>query len=88
MRMHGTLEQKPLLSPWPIERPADWIEWVNTPITAKELKRLTTALERGQPFGSHRWVLRTAEKLKLEHRLRPEGRPTRQPEKEEEKLGN
>ena len=54
-------------------------EWVNTPITAKELDRLKLSLERGRPFGSDRWVMRTAEKLKLEHTLRREGRPSEQP---------
>ncbi len=88
VRMHGTKEQKALLSQWPVERPKDWIEWVNTPITAKELKRLKTALERGQPFGSDRWVARTAAKLNLEHTLRREGRPSRPPTKEEDKRLN
>ncbi len=85
VRMHGTPEQKALLSEWPVEKPAYWIEWVNTPLTAKELKRLETALKRSQPFGSDRWVARTAGKLKLEHTLRREGRPSKQKAQEEGK---
>ncbi len=80
--IHGELEQKALLSEWPVEIPADWIQWVNTPITAKELDRLKLTLERGRPFGSDRWVARTAKALKLEHTLRREGRPSLQQESE------
>ncbi len=87
VRMRGTSEQKALLSEWPVERSRDWVRWVNTPITPKELKRLKTVLERGQPFGSDRWVMQTASKLKLEHTLRSEGRPSKRP-KAEEQRGN
>jgi putative transposase len=80
VRMHGEPEQKALLTDWPVEMPADWIKWVNTPITAKELDRLKLTLERGRPFGSDRWVARTAKALKLEHTLRREGRPSLRPE--------
>jgi putative transposase len=86
VRMHGTPEQKALLSDWPVERPRDWVKWVNTPITSKELSRLKTTLERGQPFGSDRWVIQMASRLNLEHTLRREGRPRKQPE--EENRGN
>jgi hypothetical protein len=55
--------------------------------TVKELERLKTVLERGQPFGSDRWETRIARKLNLEHTLRREGRPSRKPDVEA-KRGN
>ena len=71
----GPPEIRALLSPWPIERPRNWLTLVNTPLTPKELARVRLAAQRGQPFGNPPWVARTAEKLSLEHTLRSEGRP-------------
>jgi hypothetical protein len=44
-------EQKALLSPWPVDCPRDWVKTVNTPMTGKELDRLTISLKRGRPYG-------------------------------------
>jgi putative transposase len=74
-RRNGDRELKAILSPWPVERPADWTKRVNAPLSAKELGRLRPSLERGRPYGSDDWVKRTASELRLEHTVRPEGRP-------------
>jgi putative transposase len=66
-----------ILAEWPIERPADWVERVNTPLSAGELKRLRCSVVRNRPFGTDAWTDRTARRLGLEHTLRPEGRPPR-----------
>jgi putative transposase len=66
-----------ILSNWPVERPADWMERVNAPLSARELKRLRRSLDRCQPFGDDAWADRTARRLGLERTLRPEGRPPR-----------
>ena len=71
----GDRELKAILSPWPVERPADWTRRVNAPLSAKELGRLRLSLERGRPYGADDWVKRTASELRLEHTVRPEGRP-------------
>ncbi len=63
------------LSDWPVERPRDWVARVNHPETAAELEVLRTSVQRGRPFGSETWVLRTAKRLGLEPTLRPPGRP-------------
>ncbi len=34
-RAHGDKVVKALLSPWPVERPANWTVRVNSPLTAK-----------------------------------------------------
>ena len=64
-----------ILSRWPVERPKDWLRRVNTPLSARELRRLRISIERGQPYGEDEWVERTAQELGLEHTIRPEGRP-------------
>src|SRR5271166_2357920 len=34
--MHGEDAIKAILSPWPVERPVDWADRVNAPLSAKE----------------------------------------------------
>jgi len=74
-RLRGGGEAKGLLSEWPVERRADWVSWVNTPLTEKETRALRTCLARGTPFGSPDWQSRVADRLGLAHTLRPFGRP-------------
>jgi putative transposase len=77
-RVHGEAAIKGLLSPWPVERPANWTARVNAPLTAKELGRLRVSIERGQPYGGDGWVRQTVKQLGLEHTVRPEGRPRKE----------
>ena len=37
---------------------------------------LRASLNRGRPFGTDKWITRTADKLGLQHTIRREGRPT------------
>ena len=60
-----------------MDRPADWTDRVNAPLSAQGLGRLRVSLERGRPFGEDEWVKRTARELRLEHTVRPEGRPSK-----------
>jgi putative transposase len=66
---------KALLSPWPVERPDNWIAQVNEPLTDKERERVQLSIARGRPFGGKSWVKRIAGKLDLEHTMRAQGRP-------------
>ena len=75
VRQQGTAEQKSLLTRWPVDRPRNWIETVNTALTAKELERIKVTLNRSQPFGDEKWTSRTVKKLGLGHTIRREGRP-------------
>ena len=76
VRSHGSAELRSVLcDDWPLERPRNWVERVNTPLTAREIERVRTSIQRSRPLGSERWVLRTAERLGLGHTLRREGRP-------------
>ena len=74
-RMHGDDAIKGLLSPWPVERPQDWIDRVNAQLSGKELQRLQVSLKRGRPLGDEEWVGRKIVELGLEHTVRAEGRP-------------
>jgi putative transposase len=77
VRRSGTAEQKALLSPWPVDCPRDWVKTVNTPMTGKELDRLSISLKRGRPFGNEMWTAKVVKKMGLEHTVRAEGRPKR-----------
>ena len=46
------------LRPWPVPRPAAWLELVNRPQTASELEAIRTAIRRGLPFGTSAWLER------------------------------
>ncbi|MCA1684605.1 MAG: transposase [Planctomycetia bacterium] len=69
----------PALSPWPVDRPADWVEWVNTPLSPSEEEAVRRAVRRGQPFGDPAWQSLTATRLGLGPTLRPLGRPKKVP---------
>ena len=40
-----------------------------------DVGRVRVSIERGRPFGEDEWVKQTASELRLEHTIRPEGRP-------------
>ncbi|MGH9218094.1 MAG: hypothetical protein ACRD1W_02255 [Vicinamibacterales bacterium] len=44
------------LERWPIPRPVNWIEFVNTPENQAELDALRDALRRNHPIGSRAWT--------------------------------
>jgi len=43
------------LRPWPVPRPADWLERVNRPQTASELEAFRTLVRGNLPFGTSAW---------------------------------
>jgi putative transposase len=64
-----------ILSDWPVSRPRNWIDRVQTPQTAAELAAVRQSIARGAPYGEEHWAQKTAESLGLEASLRPRGRP-------------
>ena len=68
-------QDKPVLCPWPIPRPADWVTRVNRALTKKELEAVRTSVVRGRPFGTNTWQESTARQLGLESTFRSRGRP-------------
>ena len=84
LRMAGTGTLTPAerdlagrLCDWPVERPGPrkWLDQVNRPQTAAEVRAVEGSLKRGTPLGPPRWVDRVASTLGLESTLRPRGRP-------------
>jgi putative transposase len=63
------------LSEWPVERPHDWIPWVNTPQTDAELTAIRQSVTKGQPFGSARWMEQTVTLWSLGSTVQFWGRP-------------
>jgi putative transposase len=72
-------EGVPVLHPGPVPRPADWLEYVNTPQTEAEVEALRECNRRRRPYGDPVWMQATAERLGLESSLRPRGRPRKKP---------
>ena len=73
--LHGTPEERSLLSRWPIEMPADWGKRVNHAENDSELDSLRQSVQRGRPFGDPKWQKKIAKRLGLESAYRPTGRP-------------
>jgi REP-associated tyrosine transposase len=78
-RLHGSAEERAILSDWPLPRPASWTRYVNLPQNDAEVKAIRQSVTRGQPFGGDDWVRRTAKRLGLESTLRRRGRPKQTP---------
>jgi len=72
---HARDAGRPALAEWPIVRPANWLEYVNTPTPEDETKALQRAVRRGAPYGSDEWANAVAAGYGLESTLRPRGRP-------------
>jgi len=75
VRDNGPDNLRAILSPWPVDRPTDWVNHVNEPMTLKELEPLRECVARGRPMGSEAWVRKTVRRLHLEHTIQREGRP-------------
>ena len=63
------------LSPWPIPRPANWIDIVNRPERPRTLRRLRRSVTISAPFGTNAWRTEVVERLGWRTGVRPPGRP-------------
>jgi REP-associated tyrosine transposase len=72
---HANDSGRPVLAEWPIERPANWLEYVNSPTPSDELTRIHRSIRRGSPYGSDEWIKAVAAAHRLERTLRDPGRP-------------
>jgi putative transposase len=75
VRLSGDDGRRGLLSPWPVDEPQDWLDWVNLPQTNAELERLHSRIRTGRPLGSPAWEKKIAPKLGYSATQRPRGRP-------------
>ncbi len=78
-RESGDGKARALLARWPVPRPRNWVEHVNTPQTEAELSAMRQAVRRSSPFGTPRWQQSIAQRLGLQATLRPRGRPRKVP---------
>jgi len=68
-------DRESLLSAWPLDRPENWVDWVNRAQTEAEVEAMRNCVNRGMPYGSEAWKARIANALGLESSLHPRGRP-------------
>lgn len=64
-----------LISETPVKLPEEWGSFVDEPITAVELERVRSSIERQAPYGSSVWQYMVTRELGLESTIRPRGRP-------------
>ena len=74
-RERGFSRAQRLLSEWPVDRPNNWVAWVNEPQTQQELDAIRQSLARSRPFGSEIWHESVSRQLGIILAPRPRGRP-------------
>ena len=47
-RIHGTAEERRILSDWPLPRPRSWLQYVNRPQSEAELEAIRRSVRRGR----------------------------------------
>lgn len=73
--IHPVASERPVLSPWPVPRPADWLEQLNTPESKCALREIRDAIRLGRHLGVPSWRVSTARALLWRGGLRRPGRP-------------
>ena len=66
---------RPVLADWPVHRPDNWADLLDTPEPTGSLREIRIAIRTGLHFGSAGWRVYTAETLGWRNGLRPPGRP-------------
>jgi putative transposase len=64
-----------LIADSPVPHPTAWLEWVDTPLTARELAEIRTAVTGNRPLGDPAWTRGACERAGLPPTPRPPGRP-------------
>ena len=68
-------DRESLLTAWPLDRPEDWVGWVNEAQTDAEVEALRKCVNRGTLYGSQNWTTQIVAALELRYTLQPRGRP-------------
>jgi len=63
------------IAKWPVDRPKNYLEFVNEPMTAGELDSIRKSIVKGAPFGDKNWKEKKIKENKLETTVRKVGRP-------------
>ena len=74
-KKNGTIKQKKLLSPWPIDIPHEYLKYLNGEEKAEEIDMIKRSIIKNIPFGSDTWLSNIIKKFKLEQTQNPIGRP-------------
>ena len=74
-REYGTPKQKKLFTSWPVQKPNDYLVWLNQPQSEDEKSVIAKSIKRGSPYGSSSWNKKVINKFNLETTLRRIGRP-------------
>ena len=77
----GQMEPVPVVDSGLIRLPPHWTDYVDAPMTGKELNQFRQSVDRQAPFGDRTWQERICRTLGLESTLRPLGRPKKTAEK-------
>lgn len=75
VRVYGNEKQKKILSPWPVEEPDNYLDWLNQSEPKEEIENIRHALKRGKPYGSERWTSKMVTQFGLENTTRDPWRP-------------
>ena len=59
----------------PVELPLNWAGLVHEALSPADAQAIGNSIRRGSPFGEARWVTATAQRLRLQSTMRPQGRP-------------
>jgi len=65
----------PVMSAWPVPKPGNWSDRLNTPESSRSLRGVRDTIRAGRHFGSASWRLKTAEALRWRSGLTRPGRP-------------
>ena len=74
-KVYGNVEQKKLLSPWPIEEPASYLSFVNVVQSREEEEGIRLSVVKGKPYGNESWSKNIIKKFGLEVTVRSPWRP-------------
>jgi putative transposase len=58
------------LSPWPVDRPSDWLDHLNRSDNSADVERVRTALVQSVPFGTAEWSERVGNTLGIQPSVR------------------
>jgi putative transposase len=64
-----------VIESWPVTRPDNWLNILNSSENAKDLEDVRTSVNRSIPLGEPTWVEETAKLIGAESHLRRPGRP-------------
>lgn len=74
-RTCGTPAQRKPISESPTPLPSNYLEWVNTPELSEDVDTVRNSVNKGSPYGTESWVVKTCKQYGLNATLRKPGRP-------------